>query len=107
MLRSDVAAAVLGTANPRRSSAALVLRAFRPDGVHVRCPHQLSPLIWPSLRTVPARLHWLKYQTSVPSTKLLRTVRATVGRAAVTERLCRGGLAGPIHLACARWCVFD
>lgn len=65
---------ILGTANP---SAVLglrkVLREFRPDVVHVRMfLTQLSPLILPALRGVPALLHLVNYQTICPlNTKLL------------------------------------
>jgi glycosyltransferase involved in cell wall biosynthesis len=59
---------VLQVANP---SAALglrrLLRAFRPDLVHVRMfLTQLSPFILPALRGVPALLHVGNYQTICP-----------------------------------------
>lgn len=66
---------LLQTANPwaaRRLRA--VLAAFRPDIVHVRLfLTQLSPLILPVLRSVPALLHVETYRPVCPTgTKLLR-----------------------------------
>lgn len=65
---------ILGTANPSAVLALRrVLREFRPDVVHVRMfLTQLSPLILPALREVPALLHAVNYQTICPlNTKLL------------------------------------
>jgi len=67
-------ARVLGTANPWAvAGLRRVLRSFRPDVVHVRMfLTQLSPLILPALRQVPAVLHLVNYQTICPlNTKVL------------------------------------
>ena len=65
---------LLQTANPSaRVRLARVLRAFRPDVVHVRLfLTQLSPLILPLLRRVPSIYHVVWYRPICPiGTKLL------------------------------------
>lgn len=59
---------VLQVANPSAAlRLAAVVREFRPDVVHVRMfLSQLSPLVLPALRGMPALLHVVNYQTVCP-----------------------------------------
>ena len=65
---------VLQVANPAAAAALRrVVRTFRPDVVHVRMfMTQLSPLVLPALRGVPALLHVVNYNLICPlNTKTL------------------------------------